>query len=76
MYFGATRATGATRIHTYIYGETYTPYTFAYKTKCENSVPSCPNTTQRLSYQSLQLGQLAKYKWPIGQLELSRRPIC
>lgn len=76
MYFGATRATGATRIHTYIYGEVYTPYTFAYKTKCENSVPSCPNHTETQSYQLLQLGQLLEIKSPNGQLELSRRPIC
>lgn len=71
MRFGATGATGATPIHIYIYGEVYTPYTFAYKAKCKNSSPSSPNTTQRQSYQSLQLGLLTEKRWPIGLLGVS-----
>lgn len=76
MQIGTTRTTGTTPMHTYIYGETYTPYAFTYKAKCENGCPSCPKVIQMLAYQALQPGQQHKIQSSIGQLELFRRPIC
>ena len=61
--------TWPTTKHIHSYRRVYTPYPFAYKTKCEISGPSGPGTVQTQSYQGLQHGPLRKKQWANGPLE-------